>query len=143
MLAGYDSFRGTVLLQEVGRPWLIAFSCGRKGGGDASGRTLFLRRSSDGGRSWDLPRVWATASNASLAAGDGVYMGSAVYDTKTNTSMILWGQCLEACKHTSGRPPQTLSSFILTGRLLMRLQARASTACHAAPTRLSGQLRPS
>ena len=43
---GYDSFRGTVLLQEPGTPWLVAFACGRKGGGDASGRTLFLRRSS-------------------------------------------------------------------------------------------------
>jgi hypothetical protein len=48
---GYDSFRGTVLLQEVGTPWLLAFACGRKGGGDASGRTLFIRRSSDGGAS--------------------------------------------------------------------------------------------
>jgi hypothetical protein len=56
---GYDSFRGTVLLQEVGTPWLIAFACGRKGGGDASGRTLFVRRSSDAGTSWDMPRVWA------------------------------------------------------------------------------------
>ena len=73
---GFDSFRGTVLLQEVGTPWLIAFACGRKGGGDASGRTLFVRRSADGGASWDPPRVWATASNASLLAGDGVYVGS-------------------------------------------------------------------
>ena len=47
---GYDSFRGTVLLQEPGTPWLVAFACGRKGGGDASGRTLFLRRSSEGAR---------------------------------------------------------------------------------------------
>ena len=101
---GYDSFRGTVLLQEPGTPWLVAFACGRKGGGDASGRTRFLRRSSDGGQSWDRPRVWARASNASLRAGDGVYMGSAVYDTRTKTSMILWGECLEACAGQHGNP---------------------------------------
>ena len=117
---GYDSFRGTVLLQEVGRPWLIAFACGRKGGGDASGRTLFLRRSSDAGRSWDAPRVWATASNESLKAGDGVYMGSAVFDTTTNTSLIFWGECLEACAGQHGMPRRSnetvwsAPSFIMT-----------------------------
>ena len=80
-----------MLLQEVGRPWLLGFAIGRsKSGGDVSGRDLFLRRSSDGGRSWDAPRQWARVSNQSLAAGDGVYTGSAVFDSRTNTSMVLW-----------------------------------------------------
>ena len=47
-------------------------------------------RSSDGGRSWDAPRQWARVSNQSLAAGDGVYTGSAVFDSRTNTSMVIW-----------------------------------------------------
>ena len=80
-----------MLLQEVGRPWLLGFAIGRsKSGGDVSGRDLFLRRSSDGGRSWDAPRQWARVSNQSLAAGDGVYTGSAVFDSRTNTSMVIW-----------------------------------------------------
>ena len=118
---GHPSFRGTVLLQEVGTPWLIAFACGRhEGGGDASGRVLYLRRSSDSGRSWDAPRAWATVSNESLRAGDGLYMGSAVYDTRTNTSLVLWGQCLEACAGQHGMPRRSnetvwaAPSFILT-----------------------------
>ena len=102
---GYASFRGTVLLQEVGRPWLIGFACGRSnGGGDVSGRDLYLRRSSDGGRSFDKARQWARVSNESLLAGDGVYMGSAVFDTTTNTSMIFWGHCLEKCAGQHGNP---------------------------------------
>ena len=31
-------------------------------------------------------------------------MGSAVYDATTNTSMILWGECLEACAGQHGNP---------------------------------------
>eukprot|EP01047_Picozoa_sp_COSAG01_P005482 COSAG01_NODE_188_length_22632_cov_15.284915_9_plen_1110_part_00 len=116
---GYDSFRGTVLLQEVGRPWLIGFACGRKGGGDVSGRDLFLRRSSNGGRSWDAPKQWARVSNQSLLAGDGVYMGSAVFDTRTNTSMVFWGDCLEKCAGQHGNPRRSNETVLAAPSFMM------------------------
>jgi hypothetical protein len=124
---GYDSFRGTVLLQEIGRPWLIGFACGRKGGGDVSGRDLFLRRSSNGGRSWDAPKQWARVSNQSLLAGDGVYMGSAVFDTRTNTSMVLWGNCLEKCAGQHGNPRRSNETVLATAPSFMMTRSTDSS----------------
>ena len=107
-MLGFGSFRGAVLVAAPGV--LVALSTGRCSwlrcpGGDVSGRSLLVRRSLDAGLQWDPPRFVANASALTLKAGDGVYLGAAVYHEATKRVLVFWGMCMEKCRadcHTMG-----------------------------------------
>lgn len=82
-------------------PPLIVTGCGRRpGGGDAGCRSVVMRRSFDGGKSFDEPRVVANASHLVWdgTIPDGIYDGAFVHDSRTNTTLMHWGMCIEQCR---------------------------------------------
>ena len=67
--------------------------------------SMLVRRSLDAGLQWEPARSVAYASVLTLKAGDGVYLGAAVYHEATKRVLVFWGMCLEKCRadcHTMG-----------------------------------------
>lgn len=96
-MLGFSSFRGTVLVASPER--VLAFSTGRHAGGDVSARNVVVRTSAHGGKAgtWTPPKIIANLSASSLAAGDGLYLGTGTYDPATQEALLFWGECLERC----------------------------------------------
>eukprot|EP01052_Picozoa_sp_SAG31_P000596 SAG31_NODE_17_length_35773_cov_25.999271_21_plen_727_part_00 len=105
-MLGFPTYRGGKVLQlprlsTSHRPPLIVTGCGRRpGGGDAGCRSVVMRRSLDGGKTFSTPRVVANASQLVWdgTVPDGIYDGAFVHDSRTNTTLMHWGMCIEQCR---------------------------------------------
>ena len=82
-MLGFSSFRGGKPLQLPHRHGaepapLLVTGCGRRpGGGDAGCRSIVMRRSLDGGKTWETPQIVANASQLVYdgVIPDGIYDG--------------------------------------------------------------------
>jgi hypothetical protein len=109
-MLGFPTYRGGKVLQlpqhgsRSGSAPLLVTGCGRRpGGGDAGCRSVVMRRSLNGGQTFDAPRVVANASQLvwNGVILDGIYDGAYVHDAWTNTTLMHWGQCIEQCRPVS------------------------------------------
>ena len=151
-MLGFGSYRGAVLVSAPGV--LVALSTGRCSwpqcpGGDVSGRSLLVRRSLDRGLQWDAPRFVANASALTLEAGDGVYLGAAVYHEASKRVLVFWGMCLEKCRpdcHTmGGKEGRSCGTSIMSAPSYMLTASSDGfeTWAHTNLTRLCDSPRPS
>jgi hypothetical protein len=98
-------FRIPVVL-KVGLSTVLAFAEGRPGAivpgrgcDDGTGRSVWMRRSTDGGRHWGKHRRIVNDTDPWHAAlQDGVQMGAALYDNVTKTTFVFYTTCTHQCK---------------------------------------------
>jgi hypothetical protein len=102
------SVENIVLAFAEGRPGLAQSSKGRACE-DGSGRSIWMRRSVTAGRSWD-PQPKAIVSDTDPwheALDDGVVIGAAVYERKTEAIFLFYTTCYHQCS-IPGSSPTTL-----------------------------------
>jgi hypothetical protein len=91
---------------KVGLSTVLAFAEGRPGAivpgrgcDDGTGRSVWMRRSTDGGRHWGKHRRIVNDTDPWHAAlQDGVQMGAALYDNVTKTTFVFYTTCTHQCK---------------------------------------------
>lgn len=93
----------TPILLQIDGGLLLAFGGARYGScSDYHGRKIFVRRSSDQGETWsDAVTVTNVTHQSTIAAGDGINPGSAIYqpskENRQGTIWFGWVECFHKC----------------------------------------------
>ena len=96
---GFSCYRSPILV-DIPEKALLFFAVGKHGPGcsDYHGKTVVVRRSLDHGKTWGEIIVVGNVSRPdTVELGDGINLGTAVYDPVTQTVWILWVECYHKC----------------------------------------------
>jgi hypothetical protein len=106
-------FRIPILQSIPGTQTVLAYAEGRlgmmlnttNGCNDGSGFSVWMRRSTDSGRSWGAHRVVATDTDpVHIAAKNGLTLGASVYEREHKAVLLFYSACSWKCIGAPGQP---------------------------------------